>query len=56
MDLFRIFGEYVVEARRLQKKHEHEITMLVGLETEYINEQSLKVAKLILFIYNMSLL
>jgi histidinol-phosphatase (PHP family) len=40
-DLERIFADYVKEARRLQREFEGKIELLVGMETEYINAESL---------------
>ncbi|KAJ2557767.1 hypothetical protein EV175_001146 [Coemansia sp. RSA 1933] len=37
-DLCRVFGAYVVEARRLRAKYRDQITILVGAETELISE------------------
>ncbi|KAI9027886.1 putative histidinol-phosphatase [Hyaloraphidium curvatum] len=41
-DLERTFGDFVSEARRLQKEFGDRIELLVGMETEYINETSLE--------------
>jgi histidinol phosphatase-like PHP family hydrolase len=45
-DLLKIFGDYVTEARRLQQKYKNDITILVGLETEYITDQTLSVREI----------
>ncbi|RIB01178.1 histidinol-phosphatase [Gigaspora rosea] len=39
-DLSKTFSEFVTEARRLQEKYKSQITLLVGLESEYITNSS----------------
>lgn len=41
-DLERTFDEYVTEARRLQALYRDQIELLVGMETEYIDKESLE--------------
>lgn len=40
-DLEKTFDDYVKEARRLQREYQDRIKLLVGMETEFINRESL---------------
>ncbi|KAJ2609326.1 hypothetical protein H4S08_004099 [Coemansia sp. RSA 1365] len=41
-ELHRLFQEYVEEARRLREKYADQLEILIGAETEYITDDSLK--------------
>ena len=44
-DLFTLFDEYIKEARRLQELYKDKIHILVGMETEYITPDYIKLIK-----------
>ena len=54
-DLEETFDAYIAEATRLQTKYAIQIELLVGLETENINSESLDMLEIMLERYSMSI-